>query len=168
MQSSFQRCSNEVAEIHIQLDGIGIKTWDGFFHCYLLVLSSCNDVSSSYAQVVLNTFEAQPLSEEEGGAIGMEEETANYSIKYLTSSKLMGLEVSAISSLNYIMIQKSFTSFFSLLKIIFIVLQLKDPSFRRHILVQCLILFDYLKVIGLAAVLHLSLYESALSLSFWS
>jgi len=27
-------------------------------------------------------------------------------------------------------------------------LELKDPSFRRHILVQCLIFFDYLKVPG--------------------
>ncbi|KAL6328091.1 hypothetical protein AAG906_033368 [Vitis piasezkii] len=66
--------------------------------------------------VVLNTFEAQPLSDEEGNANNLEEEAATFSIKYLTSSKLMGLE-------------------------------LKDPSFRRHILVQCLILFDYLKVL---------------------
>ncbi|KAL6311760.1 hypothetical protein AAG906_022429 [Vitis piasezkii] len=64
--------------------------------------------------VVLNTFEAQPLSDEEGNANNLEEEAATFSIKYLTSDKLMGLE-------------------------------LKDPSFRRHILVQCLILFDYLK-----------------------
>lgn len=27
-------------------------------------------------------------------------------------------------------------------------LQLKDPSFRRHILVQCLIFFDFLKAPG--------------------
>ncbi|KAF4393406.1 THO complex subunit 1 isoform X2 [Cannabis sativa] len=64
--------------------------------------------------VVLNTFEAQPLSDEEGNANNLEEEAATFSIKYLTSSKLMGLE-------------------------------LKDPSFRRHILVQCLVLFNYLK-----------------------
>ncbi|KAL5570587.1 hypothetical protein UlMin_027162 [Ulmus minor] len=69
---------------------------------------------ASSLTVVLNTFEAQPLSDEEGNANNLEEEAANFSIKYLTSSKLMGLE-------------------------------LKDPSFRRHILVQCLILFDYLK-----------------------
>ncbi|KAJ7949389.1 THO complex subunit 1 [Quillaja saponaria] len=67
--------------------------------------------------VVLSTFEAQPLSDEEGDANNFEEESANFSIKYLTSSKLMGLE-------------------------------LKDPSFRRHVLVQCLILFDYLKAPG--------------------
>ncbi|OIV92408.1 hypothetical protein TanjilG_23008 [Lupinus angustifolius] len=67
--------------------------------------------------VVLNTFEAQPLSDEEGDANNLEEEAVNFSIKYLTSSKLMGLE-------------------------------LKDPSFRRHVLVQCLILFDYLKAPG--------------------
>ncbi|KAK4592310.1 hypothetical protein RGQ29_016731 [Quercus rubra] len=67
--------------------------------------------------IVLNTFEAQPLSDEEGDANNLEEESANFSIKYLTSSKLMGLE-------------------------------LKDPSFRRHVLVQCLILFDYLKAPG--------------------
>lgn len=67
--------------------------------------------------VVLNTFEAQPLSDEEGNANNLEEEAATFSIKYLTSSNLMGLE-------------------------------LKDSSFRRHILVQCLILFDYLKAPG--------------------
>ncbi|KAL6976434.1 suppressor of the transcriptional defect of hpr1 by overexpression [Sarracenia purpurea var. burkii] len=67
--------------------------------------------------VVLNTFEAQPLSDEEGNSNNLEDEAATFSIKYLTSSKLMGLE-------------------------------LKDPSFRRHFLVQCLILFDYLKAPG--------------------
>ncbi|KAL0541398.1 hypothetical protein IC582_021440 [Cucumis melo] len=67
--------------------------------------------------VVLNTFDAQPLSDEEGDANILEEESATFSIKYLTSSKLMGLE-------------------------------LKDPSFRRHVLMQCLILFDYLKAPG--------------------
>ncbi|GMY22806.1 THO complex subunit 1 [Fagus crenata] len=72
---------------------------------------------TSSLMIVLNTFEAQPLSDEEGDANNLEEEAANFSIKYLTSSKLMGLE-------------------------------LKDPSFRRHILVQCLILFDYLKAPG--------------------
>uniref|UniRef100_A0A2K2BRN0 THO complex subunit 1 n=1 Tax=Populus trichocarpa TaxID=3694 RepID=A0A2K2BRN0_POPTR len=72
---------------------------------------------SSSLMVVLNTFEAQPLSEEEGDANNLEEEAAAFNIKYLTSSKLMGLE-------------------------------LKDPSFRRHVLVQCLILFDYLKAPG--------------------
>ncbi|KAJ6704857.1 HPR1 [Salix purpurea] len=72
---------------------------------------------SSSLMVILNTFEAQPLSEEEGSANNLEEEAASFNIKYLTSSKLMGLE-------------------------------LKDPSFRRHVLVQCLILFDYLKAPG--------------------
>ncbi|CAL5381530.1 unnamed protein product [Camellia sinensis] len=67
--------------------------------------------------VVLNTFDAQPLSDEEGNANNLEDEAATFGIKYLTSSKLMGLE-------------------------------LKDPSFRRHVLVQCLILFDYLKAPG--------------------
>ncbi|GFY93501.1 nuclear matrix protein-like protein [Actinidia rufa] len=43
-------------------------------------------------QVVLNTFEAQPLSDEEGDANNIEDEAATFSIKYLTSSKLMGLE----------------------------------------------------------------------------
>ncbi|KAL9175384.1 hypothetical protein ABFS82_02G109100 [Erythranthe guttata] len=70
---------------------------------------------SSSLTVVLNTFEAQPLSDEEGSAINLEDEGSNFSIKYLTSSNLMGLE---------------------------------DPSFRRHVLVQCLILFDYLKAPG--------------------
>ncbi|KAI4382941.1 hypothetical protein MLD38_008833 [Melastoma candidum] len=72
---------------------------------------------TSSLTVVLSTFEAQPLSDEEGESINMEEEAANFGIKYLTSSKLMGLE-------------------------------LKDSSFRRHILVQCLIVFDYLKSPG--------------------
>ncbi|KAF6160754.1 hypothetical protein GIB67_035955 [Kingdonia uniflora] len=72
----------------------------------------------SNLMVVLDTFEAQPLSEDDGNANNLEEEeAASFSIKYLTSSKLMGLE-------------------------------LKDPSFRRHILIQCLILFDYLKAPG--------------------
>ncbi|XAR54473.1 hypothetical protein NMG60_11029616 [Bertholletia excelsa] len=72
---------------------------------------------TSSLMVVLNTFEAQPLSDEEGNANNLEDEATTFNIKYLTSSKLMGLE-------------------------------LKDPSFRRHILVQCLILFDYLKAPG--------------------
>ena len=44
---------------------------------------------------MLNTFESQPLSDEEGDANNLEEEAANFSIKYLTSSKLMSLEVSS-------------------------------------------------------------------------
>ncbi|XVF32577.1 hypothetical protein REPUB_Repub17cG0094000 [Reevesia pubescens] len=72
---------------------------------------------TSSLMVVLNTFEAHPLSEEEGADNNLEEEATTFNIKYLTSSKLMGLE-------------------------------LKDPSFRRHILLQCLILFDYLKAPG--------------------
>lgn len=72
---------------------------------------------TSSLMVVLNAFDAQPLSDEVGDANVLEEEAATFNIKYLTSSKLMGLE-------------------------------LKDPSFRRHVLVQCLILFDYLKAPG--------------------
>jgi THO complex subunit 1 len=85
--------------------------------------ASLNPVSAKWHKftsglmVVLNSFESQPLSDEEGNANNLEDEAATFSIKYLTSSKLMGLE-------------------------------LKDPSFRRHILVQCLILFDYLKAPG--------------------
>uniref|UniRef100_A0A0E0NNM4 Uncharacterized protein n=1 Tax=Oryza rufipogon TaxID=4529 RepID=A0A0E0NNM4_ORYRU len=68
--------------------------------------------------VVLSTFEAQPLSDDDGKLNNLDqEEDAAFNIKYLTSSKLMGLE-------------------------------LKDPSFRRHILVQCLIFFDFLKAPG--------------------
>jgi THO complex subunit 1 len=44
----------------------------------------------------LNAFEAQPLSEEEGSANNLEEEAASFNIKYLTSSKLMGLEVTGV------------------------------------------------------------------------
>ncbi|XP_074268963.1 THO complex subunit 1 [Silene latifolia] len=72
---------------------------------------------TSSLMIVLNTFEAQPLSDEVGDANHLEEEGSASNIKYLTSSKLMGLE-------------------------------LKDPSFRRHVLVQCLILFDYVKAPG--------------------
>ncbi|KAL6847600.1 hypothetical protein ACP4OV_022626 [Aristida adscensionis] len=73
---------------------------------------------SSNLEVVLSTFEAQPLSDDDGRVNNLDqEEDAAFNIKYLTSSKLMGLE-------------------------------LKDPSFRRHILVQCLIFFDYLKAPG--------------------
>ncbi|XP_047089211.1 THO complex subunit 1-like [Lolium rigidum] len=73
---------------------------------------------ASNLTVVLSTFEAQPLSDADGKHNNLEqEEDAAFNIKYLTSSKLMGLE-------------------------------LKDASFRRHILVQCLIFFDYLKAPG--------------------
>ncbi|XP_008797925.2 THO complex subunit 1 [Phoenix dactylifera] len=72
---------------------------------------------ASNLRVVLDTFEAQPLGDDNGNVNNLEQEEATFSIKYLTSSKLMGLE-------------------------------LKDPSFRRHILLQCLILFDYLKAPG--------------------
>ncbi|KAI5077852.1 hypothetical protein GOP47_0007676 [Adiantum capillus-veneris] len=70
---------------------------------------------SSSLGVVLSTFEAQPLGgdNESLGHLDESDNTA-FQIKYLTSSKLMSLE-------------------------------LKDSSFRRHILVQCLIIFDYLK-----------------------
>ncbi|KAG9156229.1 hypothetical protein Leryth_022116 [Lithospermum erythrorhizon] len=78
--------------------------------------SKWNKFTSSL-MVLLNTFEAQPLTDEEGNALNIEDEAATFNIKYLTSSKLMGLE-------------------------------LKDPSFRRHVLVQCLILFDYWKAPG--------------------
>lgn len=81
-----------------------------------LVPSKWQKFTSSLA-VILNTFEAQPLRDEEATINNLEDEATTFSIKYLTSSKLMGLE-------------------------------LKDPSFRRHVLVQCLILFDYLKAPG--------------------
>jgi THO complex subunit 1 len=43
---------------------------------------------------VLSTFEAQPLSDDDGKLNNLnEEEDAAFNIKYLTSSKLMGLEV---------------------------------------------------------------------------
>ena len=42
---------------------------------------------------MLDTFEAQPLSEDDGNGNILEEEETAFSIKYLTSSKLMGLEV---------------------------------------------------------------------------
>ncbi|GKC04195.1 THO complex subunit 1 [Tanacetum coccineum] len=42
--------------------------------------------------VVLNTFKAQPLNDEDGAANNLEDEAVTFSIKYLTSSNLMGLE----------------------------------------------------------------------------
>ncbi|WOL10731.1 THO complex subunit 1 isoform X1 [Canna indica] len=74
---------------------------------------------ASNLMVVLDAFEAQPLSDDDGNMnnLQQEEEDVAFNTKYLTSSNLMGLE-------------------------------LKDPSFRRHILVQCLILFDFLKTPG--------------------
>lgn len=46
---------------------------------------------------MLDTFEAQPLSEDDGNANHLEEEeAAAFNIKYLTSSKLMGLEVTEL------------------------------------------------------------------------
>ncbi|XWS57045.1 hypothetical protein CRYUN_Cryun09bG0137800 [Craigia yunnanensis] len=119
--------SNETKYEKDQPEGISVD-----FNFYKIFWSLqeyfCNPASLSTAptkwqkftstlMVVLNTFEAQPLSEEEGADNNLEEEGTAFNIKYLTSSKLMGLE-------------------------------LKDPSFRRHILLQCLILFDYLKAPG--------------------
>lgn len=70
---------------------------------------------SSSLGVVLSTFEAQPLGDDDESLGHLDEgDNTAFKIKYLTSSKLMSLE-------------------------------LKDPGFRRHILVQCLIIFDYLK-----------------------
>ncbi|PWZ57915.1 THO complex subunit 1 [Zea mays] len=110
------------------MDGISVdfnfyKTlWSLQEHFSNPALTSTNPAKwqkfSSNLAVVLNTFEAQPLSDDDGKLNNLnEEEDAAFNIKYLTSSKLMGLE-------------------------------LKDPSFRRHILVQCLIFFDYLKAPG--------------------
>eukprot|EP00850_Spirogloea_muscicola_P005392 SM000024S07854 [mRNA] locus=s24:961254:967299:+ [translate_table: standard] len=66
---------------------------------------------STSLTTVLTLFEEQPL-EEEQSKDGLEDGT--YKTKFLTSTKLMALE-------------------------------LRDPSFRRHVLVQCLILFDFIK-----------------------
>ncbi|VAI34220.1 unnamed protein product [Triticum turgidum subsp. durum] len=70
---------------------------------------------ASNLMVVLSTFESQTLCSADGKHNNTEQEgDAASNIKYLTSSKLMALE-------------------------------LKDASFRCHILVQCLIFFDCLK-----------------------
>lgn len=51
---------------------------------------------------MLDTFEAQPLNDEEDNSIDLDEGASNFSIKYLTSSKLMGLEVcSYIESMKF-------------------------------------------------------------------
>lgn len=73
---------------------------------------------SASLATVLETFDAQPLGEEdESSTVSDEGDDSTFNIKYLTSSNLMSLE-------------------------------LKDPGFRRHVLVQCLIIFDYLKTPG--------------------
>ncbi|KAF7066426.1 hypothetical protein CFC21_072417 [Triticum aestivum] len=73
---------------------------------------------ASNLMVVLSTFESQTLCSADGKHNNTEQEgDAASNIKYLTSSKLMALE-------------------------------LKDASFRCHILVQCLIFFDCLKAPG--------------------
>lgn len=70
---------------------------------------------SSSLGIVLSTFEAQPLGDDDDSSSHLDElDNAAFNIKYLTSSKLMSLE-------------------------------LKDPGFRRHVLLQCLIIFDLLK-----------------------
>lgn len=77
--------------------------WDLQFH---LSVASFYVFFLAFLQVVFSTFEAQPLSDEEGDAIKMEEEAANFGIKYLTSSKLMGLEVSIVWQWTCINMQK--------------------------------------------------------------
>lgn len=55
----------------------------------------------------MDTFEAQPLTEDEGKANNLEqEEEATFSIKYLTSSNLMGLEVHICKMLDIIQIRR--------------------------------------------------------------
>ncbi|CAM6097860.1 unnamed protein product [Calypogeia fissa] len=73
---------------------------------------------SASLATVLQTFEAQPLGDDDESSSQLDEgDDATFNIKYLTSSNLLSLE-------------------------------LKDPGFRRHVLVQCLIVFDYLKTPG--------------------
>lgn len=75
---------------------------------------------SSNLGIVLETFEMQPIGEEdESLSLDGDDDDSTFNIKYLTSSNLMSLE-------------------------------LKDPGFRRHVLVQCLIIFDYMKTPGKA------------------
>lgn len=63
-----------------------------YFLTYHVSLHELNMFSNF--KVVLDAFEAQPLTEDEGKANNLEqEEEAAFSIKYLTSSNLMGLEV---------------------------------------------------------------------------
>ncbi|GBG87433.1 hypothetical protein CBR_g45491 [Chara braunii] len=66
-------------------------------------------------QAVLSVFESQRLTGDDEAADDalVDGDDLTYNTKYLTSTKLMSL-------------------------------QIRDPNFRRHFLVQCLILFDYL------------------------
>lgn len=96
---------------------------------------------------MLDTFESQPLTDEEGSALNLEDEASNFSIKYLTSSNLMGLEVGVLQDFKILCVKQPALNTIFILSLILDLSQLKDPSFRRHILVQCLILFDYIKVL---------------------
>lgn len=51
---------------------------------------------------MLDTFEAQPLSDDDGNTnhLHQEEEDAAFNTKYLTSSNLMGLEVDRENKFN--------------------------------------------------------------------
>lgn len=96
-----------MAEIYLEF--VGNPLFRSFlFVCVCMRLFLKFDIASflfflhqifCWTKVVLNTFEAQPLSDEEGDANNLEEEAVNFSIKYLTSSKLMGLEVSSLTIL---------------------------------------------------------------------
>ena len=48
-------------------------------------------------KAVFNTYEVQPLNDEVGDANNLERAVANFSIKYLTSNKLMDLEVCSLT-----------------------------------------------------------------------
>lgn len=69
----------------------------------------------SFHQVVLNTFEAQPLSDEEGNANNLEDEAATFNIKYLTSSKLMGLEVRSVIHFSFAFVMIWLKSYIALI-----------------------------------------------------
>ncbi|KAJ7567876.1 hypothetical protein O6H91_01G011000 [Diphasiastrum complanatum] len=73
---------------------------------------------SSNLAIVLSAFEAQTLGDDEGSSNHLDKEDD-------TTFNIKYLTSSNLMSL-----------------------ELKDPNFRRHVLVQCLIVFDYLKIPG--------------------
>ncbi|MCD7465531.1 hypothetical protein HAX54_001476 [Datura stramonium] len=97
---------------------------------------------TSSLTVVLNTFEAQPLSDE-GIHITLGMMLQPLTINILQAVNLWVSRCGSISQFRKFLSKKVANSMaypdHSLS-------QLKDPSFRRHVLVQCLILFDYLKI----------------------
>lgn len=98
-------------------------------------------ILSSGIDAVLLAFKQNPISKEEAALSRLHSDQPDadeqYFTKYLTSSRLLPLQVKSPSPL-----------FAGHSTMVFFVSQMKDPWFRRHVLVQFLILFQSLRVIS--------------------